>query len=217
MRGFDVEDWGVVEYQTAWQQQKHYHHQVVTGEKPPTLIFVEHPPVYTFGKKASLRDNLKISEEEAEEQGFALYNIERGGDVTYHGPGQLVAYPIFPVGRGVREYLRKLEAVVIDVLADYGITAIGSEGYAGVWVGEAKIAAIGVAIKRSVSFHGLALNVSTRLADFDNIVPCGIQDKAVTSLEALLCRCVPPEDVKMKLKDAFYRHFVSDEKPVSEV
>ena len=141
------------------------------------------------------------------EKGFALYDIERGGDITYHGPGQLVAYPIFKVEREVRSYLRKLEEVVINLLSAYGLESEGSPGYAGVWVKGEKIASIGVAIKRSVSFHGLALNVSTNLAHFDYIVPCGLVGKTMTSMTKLLGQEIGVEDVKPKLIEQFHQSF----------
>ena len=147
------------------------------------LVLVEHPPVITFGKKGG-RANLLADPAVLESQGFSLYDIERGGDVTYHGPGQLVGYPILPIGRMVRSYLRNLEAVMVQVLAEYGLSGEGSPGYAGVWVGDEKVVAIGVAIKRNVSFHGFAMNVSTDLSHFSYIVPCGIQDKACHEFES---------------------------------
>jgi len=136
MEGFVVHDLGRMAYQGAWAEQHRLHALVAEGRQPPTLLFVEHPRVITFGKKGG-REHLRVPEAELTARGFDLFDIERGGDVTYHGPGQLVGYPIFPVGRRVQEYLRTLEAAMVRVLAEYGIEAVGSPGYAGVWVGDA--------------------------------------------------------------------------------
>jgi lipoyl(octanoyl) transferase len=213
-----------MDYQQAWQVQLDTHQQVVAGVLLPTLLLVEHPPVITFGRKGT-RDNLLTSEAELVEQGFSLHTIERGGDVTYHGPGQLVGYPIFEVGRRVRDFLRNIEQVMINVLASYDIVSEGSPGYAGVWVDEqrpfkhhnqnaasrdAKMVAIGVAIKRHVSFHGFAMNVSTDLSHFEHIVPCGLADKQVTSLSKILKRTVPLDEVKPKVSQAFAEIFEAE-------
>ena len=201
-RNLVVRDLGRLDYRDAWDVQLETHAAVAEGRIPPTLLLIEHPPVITFGRKGG-RANLLADPTALEAQGFSLYDIERGGDVTYHGPGQLVGYPILPIGRAVRSYLRNLEAVMVQVLAEYGLTGEGSPGYAGVWVGDEKVVAIGVAIKRNVSFHGFAMNVSTDLSHFSYIVPCGIQDKGVTSLSQLLGRTVTLEEVKPKLLSAF--------------
>ncbi len=198
-----------MDYRKAWDVQLETHAAVVRGDSPPTLLLVEHPPVITFGKKGG-RENLLVKEDFLSSQGFSLYDIERGGDVTYHGPGQLVGYPIFRVGRKVRDYLRMLEQVMIEVLADYGITSVGSEGYAGVWVGNDKVVAIGVAVKRDVSFHGFALNVHTNLEHFNYIVPCGLLGKGVTSLSKLLGQEMSLAELKPKVIAAFKRVFATE-------
>lgn len=195
---FLVRDLGRLDYREAWRVQLETHAAVAEGSSPPTLLLVEHPPVITFGKKGG-RENLLVREDFLRERGFALYDIERGGDVTYHGPGQLVGYPIFPVGRRVQRYLRGLEAALVATLADFDVESTGSPGYAGVWVGDDKIAAIGVAIKRDVAFHGFALNVHTDLDHFNFIVPCGLVGKGVTSLASLLGRDVSLDEVKPAL------------------
>ena len=206
-----VRDLGRMDYPKAWDVQLTTHKAVVEGDAPPTLLLVEHPPVITFGKKGG-RSNLLTDEGLLARQGFSLYDLERGGDVTYHGPGQLVGYPIFRVGRRVRDYLRSLEAVMVEVLAEYGLQSAGSPGYAGVWVGDEKVVAIGVAVKRDVSFHGFAMNVHTDLTHFSHIIPCGLGDKGVTSLSVLLERHVTLDEVKPKLVRAFYNVFTSQEK-----
>lgn len=197
-----VRDLGKLHYREAWNAQLQTHAAVAEGRARPTLLLVEHPPVITFGKKGG-REHLLADPARLEAEGFSLFEVERGGDVTYHGPGQLVGYPILPIGRLVRSYLRNLEAVMVRVLAEYGLAAEGSPGYAGVWVGDDKVVAIGVAIKRSVSFHGFALNVATDLSHFSHIVPCGIRDRGVTSLSELLERPVTLDEVKPKLVRAF--------------
>ncbi len=157
---FWVEDLGLVPYQEAWAYQKEVHREVKEGLRPPTLLLLEHPRVITLGRKAT-GENLLFPESWYRENGFELYWVERGGDVTYHGPGQLVGYPIFPVEREVRRFLRQIEEAIVRVAASYGLSAYPTPGYAGVWVGEDKLCAIGVAVKEGVSFHGFALNVNT--------------------------------------------------------
>ena len=201
-----VRDLGRMAYAEAWQEQLRVHGRVVEGDAPPTLLLVEHPPVVTFGKKGG-REHLRVPESELVARGFELFDIERGGDVTYHGPGQLVGYPIFPVGRRVQEYLRRLEAAMVQVLAEYGIDSVGSPGYAGVWVGNDKVVAIGVAIRRDVSFHGFAMNVHTDLSHFDTIVPCGLEGKGVASLTSLTGREVALDEVKPKVVRALHDVF----------
>lgn len=203
---FWVEDLGLLPYGEAWAYQKAVHRGVVEGSRPPTLLLLEHPRVITLGRKAT-GENLLFPEGWYRENGFELYWVERGGDVTYHGPGQLVGYPIFPVGREVRRFLRQLEEAIVRVAAGYGILAYPTPGYAGVWVGEEKLCAIGVAVKEGVSFHGFALNVNTDLNDFTVIVPCGLKGKGVTSLERLLGRRVPMEEAKDRVVRAFAEVF----------
>ncbi|MEJ2289164.1 MAG: lipoyl(octanoyl) transferase LipB [Deinococcales bacterium] len=212
MERFVVRDLGRMAYYDTWQEQLRVHAAVAEGVTPPTLLLVEHPPVITFGKKGG-REHLLVPEAELAARGFDLYDIERGGDVTYHGPGQLVGYPIFPVGRRVQEYLRKLEAAMVRVLAEYDIEAVGSPGYAGVWVGNDKVVAIGVAIKRDVSFHGFAMNVLTNLHHFDTIVPCGLEGKGVASIASLTGRNVTLDEVKPKVVAALRAVFEEEGDP----
>jgi lipoyl(octanoyl) transferase len=208
--GFEVVDLGRLDYRAAWDVQRAVHADVADGRRAPALLLVEHDPVITFGRKGG-RDHLRVGEDELRERGFALYDIERGGDVTYHGPGQLVGYPIFPVGRRVRDFLRSLEGALVRVLADFGIQGAGSPGYAGVWVGDEKVVAIGVAVQRHVAFHGFAMNVHTDLAHFETIVPCGIADRGVTSLTRLLGRHVGLDEVRPRVVEAFRHEFGPDE------
>jgi lipoyl(octanoyl) transferase len=205
---FDVAtvDLGRLDYREAWDLQRAVHADVAEGRRPPTLLLVEHDPVITFGRKGG-REHLRVTEDELRARGFSLYDIERGGDVTYHGPGQLVGYPIFPVGRRVRDFLRSLEAALVRTLAHFGVEAAGSPGYAGVWVGDEKVVAIGVAVQRHVAFHGFAMNVHTDLSHFETIVPCGIADRGVTSLARLLGRQVSLAEVRPRLVAAFRAEF----------
>ncbi len=203
---FIVKDLGFLDYKKAYQIQLDSHKKLVENKEPVTLILVEHPKTITFGRKGG-RENLLVKEDFLAEKGFSLYDIERGGDVTYHGPGQLVGYPIFKVGIKADNYLRRLEQALINLLAQYGIKSIGSPGYAGVWVGNNKVAAIGVSIKRNISFHGFALNVSTNLNDFNYIVPCGLKDKGVASLSSILDKEITIEEIKPKLITALRESF----------
>ncbi len=205
-RVLEVIDLGRCDYDAAWARQKEFHARIVADPASPAyLILVEHPPVITLGRRAD-RANVLFSAAELAERGVQLREVDRGGDVTYHGPGQLVAYPIMRLSgkrRDVHSYFRSLEQVIIDLLDEYGITAGRQEGLTGVWVGDEKICAMGVAIKRWITYHGLALNVSTDLDHFRLITPCGIVGKGITSLAKLLGRDVPLGQVAEKL----VRHF----------
>ena len=170
-------------YNSAWDIQKNYHQKVLKGKEQDTLILVEHEPVYTLGKNANDNHLLQSASEEIE-----VYRIERGGDITFHGPGQIVVYPILDLNRYIKSvswYMRTLEKIIIDTLSDFKIKAELKDGLTGVWVGDEKIGAQGVRISRWVTMHGLALNVNTDLRYFDGIIPCGIFDYGVTSMEKL--------------------------------
>jgi lipoyl(octanoyl) transferase len=179
---------------------------------PLHLIMIEHPHVYTFGKSAD-RENLLASDDALNNMEAKVYDIERGGDITYHGPGQLVVYPIFDLealGMGIKTFVQNIEHCIIQTLADYGITAGTIPDRIGVWIdinqpNERKIAAIGIKCSRFVSMHGLALNVNTDLAMFNHIVPCGIVDKGVTSMEMELGGKIDIFEVKEKMG----KHFAS--------
>jgi lipoyl(octanoyl) transferase len=205
---FVVQDLGTLDYQEAWAVQLKTHAAVAEGGLPPTLLLVEHPPVITFGRKGG-REHLLVNEDFLWQKGFKLYDIERGGDITYHGPGQLVGYPIFKVGRSARDFLRNIENALITMLSEYGLKCYGSPGYAGVLLGkDKKIASIGVAIKRDVSFHGFALNINTNLNHFNYIVPCGLVDKRMTSMTQELGKTISLEEVKPKVIKAFEEVFL---------
>lgn len=209
-------DLGKMEYQQAWDLQEDLLRQNITcklKDKETThhLLFVEHPPVYTLGKSGK-REHVLIGEEEMREKQIDFYQTNRGGDITYHGPGQLVGYPIFDLERfytDIGRYLRELEEVIILTLADYGLQADRSKGETGVWLdpeipGRArKICAMGVRCSRWVTMHGFALNVQTDLSYFGHIVPCGIVDKSVTSLEQELGYKPNENEVKQRVKKHF--------------
>jgi len=171
------------------------------GVIPDTLLLLEHDPVFTLGRNAR-KENVLLPEDALRDRGFDVFESGRGGDVTYHGPGQVVGYPILdlsPDRRDVHRYVRDLEEVMIRCCADHGLEAGRVKGLTGTWVGNEKIGAIGVRISRWVTSHGFALNVSTDLAPFDLIVPCGITGRGVTSLERLLRREVPLDEVMDRL------------------
>lgn len=199
---FDVEDLGRLEYGSALDRQKSVHAGVVEGALAPTLLLVEHPRVVTLGRNAGT-SHLRHDEAWYRDAGFDLRTVERGGDVTYHGPGQLVGYPIFPVGRRVRDLFHGMERAILRVASSYGIAASSDPDLAGVWVGRDKLCAFGVAVRRGVSFHGFALNVDPRLEDFEVIVPCGLSDRGVTSLARLLDHAIDLAEVRTRTIDAF--------------
>ncbi|MEA2636451.1 MAG: lipoyl(octanoyl) transferase [Chloroflexota bacterium] len=179
----DVRRLGTVPYDDAWSLQNRIADERRAGLVPDTLILLEHPRTYTIGRSGT-RDHVFLNEEEMAARGITCLDVDRGGDVTYHGPGQLVGYPILDLGPkpDVGLYLRNLEGCLIDVLADFGITASRLSGYTGVWIGDRKIAAIGIKVSQGVTTHGFALNVSTDLSLFTHILACGIPDKGVTSM-----------------------------------
>jgi len=186
------------------------------GEIPDTLLLLEHDPVFTLGRNAR-KENVLLPDEALRERGFDVFESGRGGDVTYHGPGQVVGYPIMdlsPDRRDVHRYVRDLEEVMIRCCADYGVEAMRVEGLSGAWVGDEKVGAIGVRIARWVTSHGFALNVATDLSPFDLIVPCGIKGRGVTSVERLLGRPVRLDEVMdrlvVHLGDVFERQVVPE-------
>lgn len=201
-------DLGLRGYREAWELQRALHDAVREGREPDTWIFVEHPPVVTLGRQAK-RVNLLLSPEALAARGVDVVEIERGGDVTYHGPGQLVVYPIRHLERfrEVVPLVRSLEGAVIDCCAQFGVAGERWSEHAGVWVGGKGICAIGLAVKRMVSMHGLALNVSTDL-DYDRLInPCGLADRGITSLSAETGRRATLAEVKPVLREALSRAF----------
>jgi lipoyl(octanoyl) transferase len=222
-----VEDLGQMPYQAAWDYQERLLQENVrvkaaqrNGEGPGAgtrhyLLFCEHPPVYTLGKSGHM-ENLLVSNSRLQEEGIAFVQTNRGGDITFHGEGQVVGYPIIDLERfftDIGRYLRFLEEVIIRTLADYGLQAGRSKGETGVWLDPGaphrarKICAMGVRCSRWVTMHGFAININTDLKYFNNIIACGIADKQVTSLEQELGRTVPMEEVKEKISRYFSEVF----------
>lgn len=200
---------GLTPYEDALRQQYERRAAVEAGEAPNTLFLLEHAPVVTLGRRAH-ESHLLLSREELNARGIAVCDVDRGGDVTYHGPGQFVAYPIVNLNGwnlSIRGYLRALEDVLIRHLARYGIEAGRLDGFTGVWVGGAKVAAIGVGVHNAVTFHGIALNVEPAMEHFRYIIPCGIADKPVTSLAALLGAAPPMRRVMDDFAEAFVQIF----------
>jgi len=222
------EDLGLIDYKECWDYQEKIFAEIVDikvknrnlpekQHKKPLhhLIFCEHPHVYTLGKSGS-REHILISDEEMKKIGATFYKINRGGDITYHGPGQIVGYPILDLDyffTDIHRYLRFLEEAVILTLSKYGVKAERFPGYTGVWIDATnskkarKICAMGVRCSRWVTMHGFAFNVNTDLSYFNNIVPCGIKDKDVTSLEKELGRKIDIEEVKNILKEEIRKLF----------
>jgi len=203
-RGY-VCDLGLLGYEKAWDLQHRLWERRVKEELPDLLLFVEHPHVITLGRRGS-RSHLIASAETLEVLKVPVFHVERGGDVTYHGPGQIVAYPIFHLKRyGYRllRFVEALEEVMIRVLGDFGIEGERNALNRGVWVGNEKIGSVGVAIKRWVSFHGIALNYETDLRYFDLINPCGLEGVKMTSMAKVLGRRVSREEVLSSLDHHF--------------
>ena len=203
-----IQDLGRLDYRTAWKFQEEVHEEVRGGHDEKLLI-VEHPPVVTLGRRPNNSRHLVATAEQLKARKVEVVESDRGGDITFHGPGQLVVYPIVRLnehGLSVGGYVRRLEEVVIAALLDFGVSAKKDEAI-GVWVEGKKICALGVRIKRGVSLHGVALNVSTDLKYFDLIVPCGLTGKGVTSLEKVLGKAPSMEKVKRvvvaRMKEAF--------------
>jgi lipoate-protein ligase B len=181
-------DLGLIDYKKAWDLQHDLWSRRVEGELPDLLLLLEHPHVITLGRRGN-RSNLIASEEGLEAMKIPVFHVERGGDVTYHGPGQMVVYPILDLkeyGYRLIRYVDQLEEIIIRVLGDFGIEGRKDPSNRGVWVNQEKIASIGVAIKRWVSFHGFALNYETDLKYFDLIHPCGLKGKKMTTLAKIL-------------------------------
>ena len=201
-----IKDLGQRSYKEVLNLQKKMQRQRIDKEIYDTLILVEHEPVYTLGKNASMNHLLQ-----SRDKSVGVFNIERGGDITFHGPGQLVGYPIIDLSnykKSVSWYMRKLEQLTIDVLFEFGIIATRIQGLTGVWVGQEKIAAQGVRISRWVTMHGFALNVNPDLSYYDGIIPCGIFDHGITSMEELLGKKQDMKEVKSVVIEKFNKLFM---------
>lgn len=223
----NFQDWGLTPYQEAWDRQESIFKELVDQkfanrvnpesvqiELKNHLIFCQHPHVYTLGKSGKM-ENLLLDEEGLKKYEATFFPINRGGDITYHGPGQLVVYPIFDLEQfftDIHKYLRFLEEAVIQTLAHYGIKGDRYEGYTGVWIDPdlptaRKICAMGVRCSRWITMHGLAFNINTNLDYFKHIIPCGIDDKAVTSMELELGRKLDFTEVSEVLKSKISQQF----------
>lgn len=199
-------DWGRTRYREAWRRQDELVAARLAGTAPDTLVFTEHEPVFTLGMRSGAARHLVWSPSRLATEGIEVVETNRGGDITYHGPGQIVGYPIVSLDprRDLHAYLRFLEQVLIDTAARYGLAATRREGKTGIWLGTRKLAAIGVAVKRWVAHHGFAFNVTTNLGHFSGIVPCGIVDGTVTSLAAELGpRCPSLDEVRSVIAAEF--------------
>lgn len=197
----EVQDLGIASYQHTWELQKELQVKRIDNKIIDTLLLVEHEPVYTFGKNADENHLLQNYPDEVK-----LFHIERGGDITFHGPGQLVAYPIIDLHHykmSISWYMRSLEEVIIRSLNRFGISGERKDGLTGVWAGDEKIAALGVRISRWVTMHGFALNVNTDLTYYDSIIPCGIFDYGITSMEKVLGNEQEMSDLKKVLVSVF--------------
>lgn len=231
----EIFDLGLIDYEVAWRLQDQYAAEIAAGTRPPTLLLLEHPHVYTFGRKGNA-DNLLWNETQLKGKGISTYWVDRGGDVTYHGPGQLVGYPLIPLGKLNQEnrlpdvdyvgYIRKLEDMLIRVLMGYGMGAGQIPGKTGVWIQAdaysrcsrckpedkqkpAKIAAIGVKVDASgITRHGFALNVNPDMSYWDGIIPCGLSEPVV-SLADLLDPAPTMEEVKAKVGETFLQAFAA--------
>jgi lipoyl(octanoyl) transferase len=214
----DVRRLGQVPYDEAWSLQNRLADARRAGLIPDTLILLEHPHTYTIGRSGT-RDHVFLNEAELAARAITCLDVDRGGDVTYHGPGQLVGYPILDLGPkpDVGLYLRNLERCLIDVLADFGIASGRLSGYTGVWVGDRKIAAIGIKVSQGVTTHGFALNVSTDLSLFTHILACGIPDKGVTSMALELGAAPPMVAVEEAVIARFSERFVLPGTPAAHV
>lgn len=202
-----TQDWGRTEYRAAWTRQDALVAQRIAGEIGDTLVFTEHDPVFTLGQRAGAEANLVWDVPTLTGKGISVVKTNRGGDITYHGPGQIVGYPIVSLAhsRDLHAYLRLLEQIVIDTVAEFGLVATRREGKTGIWIGQRKVAALGVAVRRWVAYHGFALNVDVNLDHFEGIVPCGIaaSDGTVTSMRAELSRPTELAAVKRVLAQKF--------------
>jgi lipoyl(octanoyl) transferase len=194
-------DWGRTGYADAWQRQEDLVARRNAGEIGDTLVFTEHDPVYTLGVRKGAEQHMIWDEAELAKRGIAVFKSNRGGDITYHGPGQIVGYPIINLAarKDLHAYLRLLEQVMINTVGTFGLAAARRDGKTGIWLGPRKIAAIGVAVKKWTTYHGFALNVDADLAPFSGIVPCGITDGTVTSMAAELGQAPSSEEVKRVL------------------
>jgi lipoyl(octanoyl) transferase len=205
-------DLGFIDYKEAWDLQQEIHSKRVSGEVEDFLFLLEHQNTYTLGKTAH-KENLIGSEEYLKTNRISVYDIDRGGDITYHGPGQIVGYPIIDLNnwyKDTHKYLRALEELIIKTCNDYYLSCERNAKHTGVWIGDRKIAAIGIKVSRWVTMHGFAFNINTDLKLFNGIIPCGIQDKSVTSLSKELNKAISIPEVKERILNNFSHVFNYD-------
>jgi lipoyl(octanoyl) transferase len=205
----DTVDWGRTEYQDALERQKALVDRRRSATAPDTLVLTEHAAVYTIGLRKGADQHLIWNEAQLKSQGITVVRSNRGGDITYHGPGQIVGYPIISLQqrRDLHAYLRDLEEVVIRTLSNFGLETARRAGKTGIWLGERKICAIGVAVRSWITYHGFALNVNPEMSHFSGIVPCGITDGTVTSMQAELGKPIDMAAVKACLAVEFEQVF----------
>ena len=206
---FQFLDLGLLDYQDALDLQTDLRDRRIAGQVPDTLLLLEHPPVITLGRSGNL-DNVLVSESELSDHGIKLFHANRGGDVTYHGPGQVVGYAIMDLtrhGTDLRKHLWKLEEVLIIALKSLGVAGVRRDGETGVWVAQNKIASIGIHVKRWVTMHGFALNVAPNFDHLDLINHCGITDAPMTSIQNVLAHPIPSHQVHQALIDSFTQVF----------
>ena len=209
--GKNYSDWGLTPYPTALQRQLELVEQRHSGAIEDCLVFTEHPPTYTMGARRGAERHLLAGDEQLQQLGIQLIKTNRGGDITYHGPGQLVGYPIVSLAatRDLHRYLRDLEQVLIHALGTIGLAASRLEGKTGIWLADRKICAIGIAVKKWVTYHGFAINVNNDLSAFNHIVPCGIppEEGSVTSIAKELRQSIDMPILKSVVADAFWNIF----------
>lgn len=210
MRNLEILDLGLIDFRRAWYFQREVFKGVKAGILPSTLIFCQHNPVITLGSQGK-RENIRVSPAELELRGIEIYEIERGGDVTYHGPGQIIAYPIFnlcTLKKDIHWFLRKLEDIMISFLSDFGVVGVKRNGLTGVWVDNEKIASVGVAVRNWITFHGMSINIKKSvLHNFNLIKPCGMEVE-ITSLESVLGRLISIDQAKKSLIEHFRQTFL---------
>lgn len=209
MQPCEIVDLGQLDFQAAYDVQMDTHNARWAGEIPDRILLVEHPPVITLGRNYS-ESNLRLSREQYKARGIDIVTTDRGGDVTFHGPGQIVAYPIFDLREYRKDlgwYLRKLEDVGLKLLEHYGIEGNRKEGLTGVWINGQKVMAIGIGVRRWITYHGIAVNVNCDLSHFHSIVPCGISDKGVVSLHSVTEDSIDFQAAKDELVRAFAEVF----------
>ena len=206
----EIQEWGMIDFNEAWVRQRILAASVLCGEEPSTLVLCQHPTVITIGRNGTI-DNVVATQEELTQRNVSVIPINRGGDVTLHNPGQLVGYPIFRLTdfrEDLHWFLREIEECIIATIAKFGVVGSRIEGSTGVWIEQQrKVCAIGIHCSRWITSHGFALNVNNNIREFEMIIPCGITDKAVTSIEAESFADVTFERVKGICADEFRKRF----------